>query len=92
MSMSLFWVMPIMLLYRLIDLGTPLFSISECSWDSSSWDVSLFQSLAPEQELVPPQTRDTVTTVAINVIGICFSVTASGLTLDCLIDTGVERP
>ncbi|MAY82375.1 MAG: hypothetical protein CL930_16535 [Deltaproteobacteria bacterium] len=47
MPMSLFWVMPIMLLYRLVDLGTPLFSISECSWDSSNWDVSLFQSLAP---------------------------------------------
>ncbi len=96
--MFLFWValiiMPIMLVYRMVDAGTPLFYLGMCMgfFQLGCLFGPIFGTI---QELVPPQIRGTVTAVAIlaiNVIGIGFGVTASGLTVDWLIDTGVESP
>jgi MFS family permease len=96
--MFLFWItlfiMPVMLAYRFIDPASPLFMV--CMFMAFFQLGCLFGPVfGTVQELVPPQVRGTVTAVVllmINVIGIGFGVTASGLTVDWLIANEVDSP
>ena len=96
--MFMFWialfVMPMMLVYRLVEPGTPMF------WFGMF--LGFFQLgclfgpvFGTIQELVPPHIRGTVTAIAIlliNVVGIGFGVTASGLFVDWLINNEFDNP
>ena len=96
--MFMFWialfVMPMMLVYRLVEPGTPMF------WFGMF--LGFFQLgclfgpvFGTIQELVPPHIRGTVTAIAIlliNVVGIGFGVTASGLFVDWLINNESDNP
>lgn len=96
--MFMFWItvfiMPVMLVYRLVDPSSPLFFFGMF--------LGFFQLgclygpiFGTVQELVPPQIRGTVTAAVllmINVVGIGFGVTAGGLTVDWLIERGVDEP
>ena len=96
--MFMFWItvfiMPVMLIYRLIDPSSPLFFF--CMFLGFFQLGCLFGPIfGTVQELVPPQIRGTVTAVVIlmiNVIGIGVGVTAGGLTVDWFIEIGVEEP
>ena len=96
--MFMFWialvVMPLMILYRLIDPASPLFLL--CMFMAFFQLGCLYGPVfGTIQELVPPHIRGTVTAVAlllINVFGIGFGVTAGGLFVDWLIVNGSESP
>jgi hypothetical protein len=96
--MFMFWialvVMPLMILYRLIDPASPLFLL--CMFMAFFQLGCLYGPVfGTIQELVPPHIRGTVTAVAlllINVLGIGFGVTAGGLFVDWLIVNGSESP
>ena len=96
--MFMFWItlfiMPVMLAYRLIDPASPLFLV--CVFMAFFQLGCLFGPVfGTVQELVPPQIRGTVTAVVllmINVIGIGFGVTSSGLFVDWLIANEIDSP
>ena len=96
--MFMFWIalviMPLMILYRLVDPASPLFLL--CMFMAFFQLGCLYGPVfGTIQELVPPQIRGTVTAVAlllINVLGIGFGVTAGGLFVDWLIANGSENP
>ena len=96
--MFMFWVtlffMPLMLVYRLVDSGSPLFMIGMFGifFQLGLLLGPLFGTI---QELVPPQIRGTVTAVAllmINVFGTGLGVTAGGILVDWMIAAGIEGP
>ena len=96
--MFMFWItlfiMPAMLAFRLIDPASPLFLVFMF--------LAFFQLgclygpvFGTVQELVPSRIRGTVTAVVllmINVIGIGFGVTCSGLFVDWLIANEIDSP
>jgi MFS family permease len=96
--MFMFWIslfiMPLMLAYRLVDPESPLFMV--CMFMAFFQLGCLFGPVfGTVQELVSPRIRGTVTATVIlmiNVVGIGFGVTASGLFVDWLIAAGVENP
>jgi len=96
--MFMFWIsliiMPMMIMYRLIDPASPLFFV--CMFMAFFQLGCLYGPVfGTIQELVPPQIRGTVTAVAlllINVLGIGFGVTAGGIFVDWLIANGVSDP
>lgn len=96
--MFMFWItvfiMPLMLAYRFVDPGTPLFFV--CMFMAFFQLGCLYGPVfGTVQELVPPQIRGTVTAVVIlmiNVFGIGFGVTASGIFVDWLIAIEVDSP
>ena len=94
----MFWVtlffMPLMLVYRLVDSGSPLFMIGMFGifFQLGLLLGPLFGTI---QELVQPQIRGTVTAVAlfmINVFGTGLGVTAGGILVDWMIAAGIEDP
>ena len=96
--MFMFWItlfiMPVMLAYRLIDPASPLFMVFMflAFFQFGSLYGPVFGTV---QELVQPQIRGTVTAVVllmINVIGVGFGVTASGLLVDWLIANEFDSP
>ena len=96
--MFMFWIalfiMPLMLAYRLIDPGSPLFWVGMFMgfFQLGCLFGPVFGTI---QELVPPHIRGTVTAVAllmINIVGIGFGVTASGLFVDWLITNEFDSP
>lgn len=96
--MFMFWItvfiMPMMLAYRFVDPASPFFFV--CMFMAFFQLGCLYGPVfGTVQELVPPQIRGTVTAVVllmINVIGIGFGVTASGIFVDWLIAAEVENP
>ncbi|MDA9625461.1 MFS transporter [Luminiphilus sp.] len=96
--MFMFWIalfiMPVMLAYRFVDPASPLFMV--CMFMAFFQLGCLYGPVfGTVQELVPPQIRGTVTAVVllmINVLGIGFGVTSSGLVVDWLIAIDVDSP
>jgi MFS transporter, Spinster family, sphingosine-1-phosphate transporter len=96
--MFMFWVtlfiMPVMLAYRLVDPASPLFMV--CMFMAFFQFGSLYGPVfGTVQELVPPQIRGTVTAVVllmINVLGVGFGVTASGIFVDWLVASDFDSP
>ncbi len=96
--MFLFWIMlvlaPVNIAYRLVPADTLWFWLGVFL---GYFQLGCFYgpTFATVQELVPPRIRATVVAfylLSLNLIGLGFGITAGGITIDAMIDRGVESP